>query len=83
MYLRFLISRDSSRVQRRRNLFALLRSGEILIGAAMAPLVDRSRGQWPMAGGAMVGRRFHADESGRRVFEFDTACPRKRTVALG
>ncbi len=41
-----------------RGLFSLLRSGEILIGAAMAPLVgplvDRYGGRWLMAGGAMV-----------------------------
>ena len=39
-------------------LFSLLRSGEILIAAAMTPLmgplVDRYGGHWPMAGGAMV-----------------------------
>jgi OFA family oxalate/formate antiporter-like MFS transporter len=41
-----------------RGLFSLLRSGEILIGAAMAPLVgplvDRYGGRWLMAGGATV-----------------------------
>jgi OFA family oxalate/formate antiporter-like MFS transporter len=41
-----------------RGLFSLLRSGEILIGAAMAPLVgplvDRYGGRWLMAGGGMV-----------------------------
>jgi MFS family permease len=41
-----------------RGLFSLLRSGEILIGAAMAPLVgplvDRYGGRWLMAGGAMI-----------------------------
>jgi len=41
-----------------RGLFSLLRSGEILIGAAMAPLVgpmvDRYGGRWLMAGGALV-----------------------------
>src|SRR5688572_26935914 len=41
-----------------RGLFSLLRSGEILIGAAMAPLVgplvDRYGGRWLMAGGAFV-----------------------------
>ena len=40
-----------------RGLFSLLRSGEILIGAAMAPLVgpmiDRFGGRWLMAGGAL------------------------------
>ena len=41
-----------------RGLFSLLRSGEILIGAVMAPfigpLVDRYGGRWLMAGGALV-----------------------------
>ena len=41
-----------------RGLFSLLRSGEIVIGAAMAPfvgpLVDRYGGRWLMAGGALV-----------------------------
>src|SRR5512132_2605659 len=41
-----------------RGLFSLLRSGEILIGAAMAPmvgpLVDRFGGRWLMGGGALV-----------------------------
>jgi MFS family permease len=41
-----------------RGLFSLLRSGEILIGAAMAPLVgplvDRYGGRWLMGGGALV-----------------------------
>lgn len=41
-----------------RGLFSLLRSGEIMIGAAMAPLVgplvDRYGGRWLMAGGALV-----------------------------
>jgi MFS family permease len=41
-----------------RGLFSLLRSGEILIGAAMAPLVgplvDRYGGRWLMVGGALV-----------------------------
>jgi len=41
-----------------RGLFSLLRSGEILIGAAMAPLVgpmvDRFGGRWLMAGGALA-----------------------------
>ena len=41
-----------------RGLFSLLRSGEILIGAALAPfvgpLVDRFGGRWLMAGGALV-----------------------------
>jgi len=41
-----------------RGLFSILRSGEILIGAAMAPLVgplvDRYGGRWLMAGGALV-----------------------------
>jgi MFS family permease len=41
-----------------RGLFSLLRSGEILIGAAMAPLVgplvDRYGGRWLMAGGGLV-----------------------------
>jgi MFS family permease len=41
-----------------RGLFSLMRSGEILIGAAMAPLVgpmvDRYGGRWLMAGGALV-----------------------------
>jgi len=40
------------------HLFSLLRSGEILIGAAMTPpvgpVVDRYGGRWLMAGGAMV-----------------------------
>jgi MFS family permease len=40
-----------------RGMFSLLRSGEILIGAAMAPLVgpmvDRFGGRWLMAGGAL------------------------------
>lgn len=40
-----------------RGLFSLLRSGEILIGAAMAPLVgpmvDRFGGRWLMAAGAL------------------------------
>ena len=40
-----------------RGLFSLLRSGEILIGAVMAPLVgpmvDRFGGRWLMAGGAL------------------------------
>jgi hypothetical protein len=39
-------------------LFSLLRSGEILIGAAMTPpvgpVVDRYGGRWLMVGGAMV-----------------------------
>jgi MFS family permease len=39
-------------------VFSLLRSGEILIGASMAPLVgplvDRYGGRWLMAGGALV-----------------------------
>jgi len=41
-----------------RGLFSLLRSGEILIGAGMAPLVgplvDRYGGRWLMAGGALI-----------------------------
>ncbi|HXV82573.1 MAG TPA: MFS transporter [Candidatus Binatia bacterium] len=41
-----------------RGLFSLLRSGEIVIGAAMAPivgpLVDRYGGRWLMAGGALM-----------------------------
>lgn len=41
-----------------RGLFSMLRSGEILIGAAMAPfvgpLVDRHGGRWLMAGGALI-----------------------------
>ena len=41
-----------------RGLFSLLRSGEIVIGAAMAPfvgpLVDRFGGRWLMGGGALV-----------------------------
>ena len=41
-----------------RGLFSLLRSGEILIGAGMAPLVgplvDRYGGRWLMAGGALM-----------------------------
>lgn len=41
-----------------RGLFSLLRSGEIMIGAAMAPLVgplvDRYGGRWLMAGGALL-----------------------------
>jgi MFS family permease len=41
-----------------RGLFSLLRSGEIVIGAAMAPLigplVDRHGGRWLMGGGALV-----------------------------
>ena len=41
-----------------RGLFSLLRSGEILLGAAMAPLigpmVDRYGGRWLMAGGALA-----------------------------
>jgi MFS family permease len=41
-----------------RGLFSLLRSGEILIGAAMAPLVgplvDHYGGRWLMAGGALL-----------------------------
>src|SRR5262249_19773537 len=41
-----------------RGLFSLLRSGEIVIGAAMAPfvgpLVDRYGGRWLMGGGALV-----------------------------
>ncbi|MBM2803144.1 MAG: transporter [Deltaproteobacteria bacterium] len=41
-----------------RGLFSLLRSGEILIGAALAPLVgpmvDRYGGRWLMAGGALA-----------------------------
>lgn len=41
-----------------RGLFSLLRSGEILIGAAMAPLVgplvDRYGGRWLMTAGALV-----------------------------
>ena len=41
-----------------RGLFSLLRSGEILIGAAMAPLVgpmvDRYGGRWLMGGGALA-----------------------------
>jgi len=41
-----------------RGLFSLLRSGEILIGAAMAPLVgpmvDRFGGRWLMTGGALA-----------------------------
>jgi MFS family permease len=41
-----------------RGVFSLLRSGEILIGASMAPLVgplvDRYGGRWLMAGGALV-----------------------------
>ena len=41
-----------------RGLFSLLRSGEILIGAVLAPfvgpLVDRFGGRWLMAGGALV-----------------------------
>jgi MFS family permease len=41
-----------------RGLFSLLRSGEILIGAAMAPLVgplvDRYGARWLMAGGALL-----------------------------
>jgi nitrate/nitrite transporter NarK len=41
-----------------RGLFSLLRSGEILIGAALAPLVgpmvDRFGGRWLMAVGALA-----------------------------
>ena len=41
-----------------RGLFSLLRSGEIVIGAAMAPfigpLVDRYGGRWLVAGGALM-----------------------------
>ena len=41
-----------------RGLFSILRSGEILIGAAMAPLVgplvDRYGGRWLMSGGALI-----------------------------
>lgn len=41
-----------------RGLFSILRSGEILIGAAMAPLVgplvDRYGGRWLMVGGAIA-----------------------------
>lgn len=41
-----------------RGLFSLLRSGEIVIGAAMAPfvgpLVDRFGGRWLMGGGALL-----------------------------
>ncbi|MET0502824.1 MAG: MFS transporter [Candidatus Binatia bacterium] len=41
-----------------RGLFSLLRSGEIVIGAAMAPfvgpLVDRYGGRWLVAGGALL-----------------------------
>jgi nitrate/nitrite transporter NarK len=41
-----------------RGLFSLLRSGEILIGAALAPLVgamvDRHGGRWLTAGGALA-----------------------------
>jgi MFS family permease len=41
-----------------RGVFSVLRSGEILIGAAMAPLigplVDRYGGRWLMAGGALI-----------------------------
>lgn len=41
-----------------RGLFSLLRSGEILLGAALAPLVgpmvDRYGGRWLMAGGALA-----------------------------
>ena len=41
-----------------RGLFSVLRSGEILIGAALAPLVgplvDRYGGRWLMAGGALI-----------------------------
>lgn len=41
-----------------RGLFSLLRSGEILIGAALAPLVgpmvDRYGGRWLMVGGALA-----------------------------
>ncbi|HXG50554.1 MAG TPA: MFS transporter [candidate division Zixibacteria bacterium] len=41
-----------------RGVFSLLRSGEILIGAAVAPfvgpLVDRYGGRWLMAGGALL-----------------------------
>jgi len=41
-----------------RGLFSLLRSGEIIIGAVMAPfvgtLVDRYGGRWLMAGGAFL-----------------------------
>jgi MFS family permease len=41
-----------------RGLFSLLRSGEILIGAALAPLVgplvDRYGGRWLMSGGALA-----------------------------
>jgi sugar phosphate permease len=41
-----------------RGLFSLLRSGEILIGAALAPLVgpmvDRLGGRWLMVGGALA-----------------------------
>ena len=41
-----------------RGLFSLLRSGEILIGAVLAPfvgpIVDRFGGRWLMAGGALV-----------------------------
>ena len=41
-----------------RGLFSLLRSGEIVIGAVMAPfigpLVDRYGGRWLIAGGALV-----------------------------
>jgi MFS family permease len=41
-----------------RGLFSMMRSGEIVIGAVMAPfvgpLVDRYGGRWLMAGGALV-----------------------------
>ena len=53
-----------------RGLFSLLRSGEILIAGALAPLVgplvDRYGGRWLMAGGALsAGSRFRIAQPSR------------------
>jgi nitrate/nitrite transporter NarK len=72
-----------------RGLFSLLRSGEILIGAAMTPLVgplvDRYGGHWLMAGGAMVaGIGFMLMSQVGAFLSLRWCAPHeKRTAALG
>ena len=69
-----------------RGLFSLLRSGEILIGAALAPLVgpmvDRYGGRWLMAGGALaVGIGFIAMSQVSAFWQF--LIPRWTLVTVG
>ncbi len=71
-----------------RCLFWLLRSGEILIGAAMTPLVgplvDRYGGRWLMAGGAMVAGGFMLMSQVGAFLSLRWCAPHeKRTAVLG